>query len=260
MLLRPGSLEETISVLSARWPRPNGFQRNGELTFRMSKHDSDEPAPGRSPRLDRAVSERLEAAGARAELRAERFLAAAREVIEEKNSTDFTIQQVVERSGQSLRGFYHYFNGKDALISSLFEESIQEAAADIREAVEGESESLARLRAFTIRFHEWCERNDGPPKRGEHNRMPVTEFSWMLSMRDPKRVGTIMAPISKMLIELIEAAAKAGTIQTLDSHQAAILRQQTVMYSWLLTRVVDDPKYRVSAEETWDFCLRGLHG
>jgi hypothetical protein len=36
--------------------------------------------------------------------------------------------------------------------------------------------------------------------------------------------------------------------------------QQTVIYNWFGNRLVDDPKARVTAEETWNFCLRGLGG
>ena len=35
---------------------------------------------------------------------------------------DFTVQDVVERSGQSLRSFYQYFAGKHELLLALFEE------------------------------------------------------------------------------------------------------------------------------------------
>ena len=46
----------------------------------------------------------MNAARSRAEQRVQRFLDAAFELIDEKGSTDFTIQQVIDRSKQSLRG------------------------------------------------------------------------------------------------------------------------------------------------------------
>ena len=44
------------------------------------------------------------------------------------------------------------------------------------------------------------------------------------------------------------------------ARRAAALVQQTVMYSWFGNRLVDNPKLRLTAEETWEFCLHGLNG
>jgi AcrR family transcriptional regulator len=207
----------------------------------------------------RAVSRSLSAARSRAEQRVQRFLDAAFDLIDDKGTTEFTIQEVVDRSKQSLRGFYQYFDGKDELLFALFEESSRESFEDIREAVESETEPLARLRAFTIRLHEWCEPVDQTRKRGAHNRLPISEFSLQLAIKHPERVGVVMEPISRLLLELIEAAVAAGAIQVSDTKRAAMLVQQTVLYSWLMNRIVARPRMHVTADETWEFCLHGLH-
>src|SRR4051812_43140526 len=87
----------------------------------------------------RAVSRSLNAARSRAELRVQRFLDAAFELIDEKGTTEFTIQEVIDQSKQSLRGFYQYFDGKDELLLALFEETIREATDDLRTVIESES-------------------------------------------------------------------------------------------------------------------------
>lgn len=208
----------------------------------------------------RAVSRSLSAARSRAEQRVERFMDAAFALIDEKGSTEFTIQEVVDRSKQSLRGFYQYFDGKDELLLALFEETVRDSVEDIALAVEGESEPLARLRAFTIRLHEWCEPIDSPRKRGSHNRIPISEFSLQLAVRHPERVSAVFAPLSRILFELLDEAAAAGAIKATDTRRAGVLLQQTVMYSWLANRLVPDPRMHASAEETWEFCLHGLGG
>src|SRR5215510_637213 len=133
----------------------------------------------------RAVSRSLSAARSRAEQRVQRFLDAAFELIDEKGTTDFTIQEVVDHSKQSLRGFYQYFDGKDELLLALFEETTREASEDIRKFVESETEPIERLHAFTIRLHEWCEPPGTPRKRGSHNRRPIMEFSMQLAVSHP---------------------------------------------------------------------------
>jgi len=218
------------------------------------------PAAEQPAWRERAVSRSLEAARSRAEKRVQRFMDAAFELIDEKGTTDFTIQEVIERSKQSLRSFYQYFDGKDELLLALFEETVRESADDIREAIAQESDPLGRLRAFTIRLHEWCEPEGKPRKRGSHNRRPISEFSVHLTVNHPERVKAAMAPVSQLLLELVEAAAGAGVIRVDDSRHTAALIQQTVMYSWFGNRLIENPRKRVSAEETWEFCLHGLSG
>lgn len=206
----------------------------------------------------RAVSKSLQAARTRAEQRVQRLLDAAFALIDERGTSEFTIQEVVDRSKQSLRGFYQYFDGKDELLFALLEESIREAVADLRAVVESEADSLERLRAFTIRLHEWCEPLGTRRKRGAHNRVPISEFSLQLAFKDAARLSAATAPISRMLIELIEAAVAAGALKTTEPGRAALLIQQTVMYGWLMNRFVQNSKVRVTAEDAWEFCLNGL--
>ncbi len=209
---------------------------------------------------ERAVSKSLTAARSRAEKRVQRFMDAAFELIDEKGTTDFTIQEVIDRSEQSLRGFYQYFDGKDELLLALFEESVREAVEDLRRVVDAESTPIDRLRAFTIRLHEWCEPDGTPRKRGAHNRRPISEFSVQLTVNHPERVKAAMAPVSQALLELIDDAVAAKAITVTDARRTAALIQQTVMYSWFGNRLIENPRMRVTAEQTWEFCLRGLDG
>jgi AcrR family transcriptional regulator len=215
--------------------------------------DSDQPAW-----RQRAVSKSLNAARSRAEQRVQRFLDAAFSLIDEKGTTEFTIQEVIDRSKQSLRGFYQYFDGKDELLLALFEETVREATDDLRAVVESHSEPIAALRAFTIRLHEWCDPSEKPSKRSTHNRRPIMEFSVQLTVDHAERVKAAMAPISRMMRELVEAANATPAITVADTRRAAALMQQTVMYSWFGNRLVDNARMRLTAEATWEFCLHGL--
>ena len=115
----------------------------------------------------RAVSKSLKAARTRAEQRVQRLLDAAFELIDEKGTAEFTIQEVVDRSGQSLRGFYQYFEGKDELLFALLEETMREALDDLRTAVDAEADSLSRLRAYTCLLY-----TSPSPRDATLSRMP----------------------------------------------------------------------------------------
>ena len=216
--------------------------------------DENEPAW-----RQRAVSRSLNAARSRAEKRAQRFLDAAFELMDEKGTTDFTIQEVIDRSKQSLRGFYQYFNGKDELLLALFEESVHESIDDQRAAVDAETEPLARLRAFVIRLHEWCDPGESWRKRGTHNRRPISEFMVQLAGSHPERVRAAIAPTSQLLTELLDDANRADMIEVADTRRTGALVMRTVMYSWFGNRLASSARMRISAEETWQFCLNGLH-
>jgi AcrR family transcriptional regulator len=225
----------------------------------MAKSDAGHDEDG--PRWrQRAVSRSLSGARSRAEQRIQRLLDAAFELIDEKGTGEFSIQEVVDRSKQSLRGFYQYFDGKDELLFALLEESVRESLHDLRAAVESETKPLERLRAFTIALHEWCEPLGTGRKRGDHNRLPISEFSMQLALKDPERLAAAMAPVSRLLVELLDAAVAAGVIQATDTRRAAVLVQQTVMYSWLMSRLAGKAGTRVSAGDAWEFCLHGLRG
>src|SRR5262245_36846692 len=189
--------------------------------------DENEPAW-----RQRAVSRSLNAARSRAEKRAQRFLDAAFELMDEKGTTDFTIQEVIDRSKQSLRGFYQYFNGKDELLLALFEESVRESIEDQRAAADSETDPLERLHAFVIRLHEWCDPTEASRKRGAHNRRPISEFMVQLAGSHPERVRNAIAPTAELLIELLDAANAAGEIQITDTRRTSALVMRAVMYSW----------------------------
>src|SRR6185369_8972619 len=111
-----------------------------------SRPDSVEVEAPRDPDeaswRQRAVSRSLSAARSRAEQRVQRFLDAAFKLIDEKGTTEFTIQEVVDRSKQSLRSFYQYFDGKDELLLALFEETVRESMEDLRAVVDAETDPL----------------------------------------------------------------------------------------------------------------------
>lgn len=114
-----------------------------------------------SPREDpawkqRAVERAVKAAKFRAAQRIERFLDAAKSIIAEKGSTDFTVQEVVDRSRQSLRSFYLQFDGKQELLLALLEDALSSSADDIRAAAGDEADPLNRLKVAVELLFEIC--------------------------------------------------------------------------------------------------------
>ena len=65
-----------------------------------------------------------------------RFVSAAWKLFYEQGYDDTTVEEIVEESGTSKGSFYHYFSGKDALLSSLsdlFDDKYQELIPTLEE-------------------------------------------------------------------------------------------------------------------------------
>src|ERR1700740_1985314 len=84
---------------------------------------------------ERAVERSLRSARAKAVSRSDRFIQTATELLSETGRTDFTAQELVQRSKTSPRSFYQHFGSKDELLLALFEEVIRMATFEWRRAV-----------------------------------------------------------------------------------------------------------------------------
>ena len=98
-------------------------------------------------RRDLAVARSLDSARVRSEGRVQRFLDAGFELLASAESgRDFTVQEVVDRSGQSLRSFYQYFAGKHELLLALFDEAIRSTAERLEDQLANEPVPLGEGR------------------------------------------------------------------------------------------------------------------
>ena len=73
-----------------------------------------------------------------------RIISAAWKLFYEQGYDDTTVDEIVEESATSKGSFYHYFNGKDALLSSLsfvFDEKYEE----LRDSLDEDSTAISKL-------------------------------------------------------------------------------------------------------------------
>ncbi|WP_316574337.1 TetR/AcrR family transcriptional regulator [Nocardia canadensis] len=202
----------------------------------------------------RAVERSLKTAKLRAEVRVQRFLDAAQAIITEKGTTDFTVQEVVDRSKQSLRSFYLQFDGKHELLLALFEDALGRAADQIRAAADGRSNPLEQLRVAVELLYE-LSRPDPSATR------PLfTDFAPQLLISHPVEVKTAHAPLLALFRELMDKAAAEGKLRPgVNTRRIGAMTMQTVMFIAQSSSSADDATTKpISAEEVWDFCSRGF--
>jgi len=236
--------------------RRSPVQSNHVLPSRQS---SEPPvtSPSEEPAWkQRAVERSIKTAKLRAAQRVQRFLDAAQAIIIEKGSTDFTVQEVVDRSRQSLRSFYLQFDGKHELLLALFEDALSRSSDQIRAATANHTDPIERLKVAVELLFE-ASRPDPTAKR------PLfTDFAPRLLVSHPEEVKIAHAPLVTLLAELMEAASDAGELRSgVNPKRMAAMTMQTVMFIAQSSGGPDEATvHPITADEVWDFCSRGFIG
>jgi AcrR family transcriptional regulator len=209
-----------------------------------------------------AVARSLDSARTRAENRVQRFIGAALELIATNGGKDFTVQEVVERSGQSLRSFYQHFDGKHELLLALFEESVLSTVQYLRQQIEEETDPLERLHHFVVEYYLACNRSTGERATPRKGAPPVvTDFAQQLLTERPKEATRAFAPLVNMFRELLDEALAAGVVRTGLGGRAAGMVLEAVMFNAFSSTIGgtsargDDNK---AAEELWDLVAHGI--
>lgn len=208
-----------------------------------------------------AVARSLDSARARAENRVQRFMAAATELINSGDRRDFTVQEVVERSGQSLRSFYQHFDGKHELLLALFEESVAQTAAFLAGKVAEEHSALDRLHRFVVEYYQVCSRPAGKGGQARKGAPPVvTEFAQQLLTERPKEAARAFAPLVSMFRELLDDALAAGVVRAGLPGRATGMMLEVIMFNAFSSTIAGTStgdEHRAS-EELWDLILHGI--
>jgi AcrR family transcriptional regulator len=252
----PGRSSSGNTVLFNGVISPREKEGNRTYFVRYALPGNEEGVVARTSQADepswreQAVARSLDSARLRAESRVQRFLEAAIELLNSGPSKDFTVQEVVERSGQSLRSFYQYFGGKHELILALFDESVRWTADYLREAIAGEDGSLERLHGFVVECYRVCRRV-GESRTVVSVQPPIVAgFAQQLLTTHPMEAARAFAPLVALFEELLEEAVATNAI-----------RQELIMFNGFLP-VIGDSSARSedddSAEAMWKFVLHGI--
>jgi AcrR family transcriptional regulator len=214
-------------------------------------------------RRDLAVARSLDSARVRSEGRVQRFLDAGFELLASAESgKEFTVQEVVDRSGQSLRSFYQYFAGKHELLLALFDEAIRSTADRLEELVANESTALDKLHCFVVEYYRMCL----PAPKGrtsKNNPTPVmAEFSHELLTAHHEEAHRAFVPLVALLEKVVAKAVEAGVVRrTLDDADASGVILSTIMfnaaYAATISGVERDDTAR-AAEQLWEFVSGGI--
>jgi AcrR family transcriptional regulator len=215
-------------------------------------------------RRELAVARSLDSARVRAEGRFQRFLDAALELMSEgEPGKEFTVQEVVERSGQSLRLFYQYFGGKHELLLALFEELVRSASELLREQIAEEADALGRFHRFVVEYSRLCRpvrdaRTDGQLPSA----WMMVDFAQQLLTSHPAEAAQAFAPLVALFGEVLDEAAAAGVVRP-DLRRSAVsgMVLEAIMFNAFSAAISGMSVWADGAdagEELWDLILHGV--
>jgi AcrR family transcriptional regulator len=235
----------------------------------MTKNESAEAAEppkieSGASRRELAVARSLDSARVRAENRLQRFLDAALELMKERGpGKDFTVQEVVERSGQSLRLFYQYFGGKHELLLALFEESVRSTTEFLRYQIAEEEDPLQRLHRFVVEYYRLCRpMPGGDPVEWTPTGPVMVDFAQQLLTSHPTEAALAFAPLVSLFREVLDEAAGAEVIRPGLRHSSiAGMALEAIMFN-AFSATIGGTSIRSDgadpAEELWDLMLHGV--
>src|SRR6202046_4083389 len=174
----------------------------------LKAQKNDQPAQGGEARCQKdRVDPSLRNARARAQARSDRFVSAAIELLGERDESDFTIQDVVDKSNMSQRTFYTFFDGKDSLLLAVYETILRTTAMPMmRERCEGIPDPVLRLRTLMEALSE----KTAMPARLARG---LSVLHLRLTESRPNDLAYALQPQHSFIVELLEDVAAAGILR-----------------------------------------------
>lgn len=202
---------------------------------------------------ERTLERSLRSARVRAITKADRFMSAAIELLREQGRPDFTMLEVANRAGMSLRTFYYHFASKDDLLLAIIEERIRNHLDGIRESVLTEEDPIAQLEAFVYAYYGGPDTDD-PASRG------MSIFHLRLAGSRTDDYTAAYKPQIELLLGILEGGRRNGVFRTdLKTEALAQFITNVLVYAInmriLGTHVIGED---LTADELWALILPSI--
>jgi AcrR family transcriptional regulator len=151
---------------------------------------------------------------------ATRIVQAAIDLSHDRNTTSFTVQEVIDRADVSLQTFYRHFEGKDDLMLAVLEEEVAASAETYRKKALRLDDPIARVESVIKAPFSRSDRRPSGAIVREH-----------LRLLDDRAmdVWAADAPYRNLLAETIRGAQDAGQFVGVDASEDADLLTTLVL-------------------------------
>lgn len=177
------------------------------------------------------------------------------------NGMEFTVQEVVEKSGQSLRSFYQYFGGKQELMLALFEEAVLSTTETLRGLIAQEDTALDRLHTFVVEYYKVCR----PVRKRSGKKLRATpamaQFAQQLLTAQPAEAARVFVPLVALFEQVLAEAADEGAVRPgLARHRVAGVVLEAIMFNAFSRTIVGELEAESGdpAEDLFDLVLHGI--
>jgi AcrR family transcriptional regulator len=201
----------------------------------------------------RVVGRSLRTARKRSIDRGSSLIRAAATLLERSDGDGFTVQDVADEAGQSLRTLYQYFESKDDLLLAVFEEAMRTYTRMVRDAIVDLSDPFDRLAGALIAAARMPEFSGTGVDRG------LARLRLKLGEVKPELVARSQEPVTALFTDLMVAAAATDRIRVTDPEEATYM--VSALRSNFITSLTlgNDLGVRLPTVHTLTaFCLAGL--
>jgi AcrR family transcriptional regulator len=210
--------------------------------------------PGESSDWHRRVVDRsLRSATKKSIDRGASFIRAATTLLERSDGDGFTVQEVADEAGQSLRTLYQYFESKDDLLLAVFEETMKTYARMIRESITDLEDPLERLAGAVMAASRMPEQSRASVDVG------LARLRRKLGQVEPELVARAQEPVLDVFLDLYRQAVVAGRVDDRGEQQAVYII--TALNSAIIISRTLGNEYGLELPDHPDlarFCLQGL--
>ena len=155
---------------------------------------------------------------------------AAWQLFYEQGYEDTTVEEIIELSHTSKGSFYHYFDGKDALLSTLsllFDEKYEELAGTIDPNLSASDKLFFLNRELFQMIEETIDRH-----------LIAYLYSSQLITKDKKSLADKKRFYFKWLTEIIDDGIKSGEFKDTSTAEELMkiyaLYERAIIYDWAL--------------------------
>lgn len=186
--------------------------------------------------------------------RTPQFLRSALAIVGEAGRTDFTVLEVVERSGTSLRAFYQHFTTKDDLLLAVLEQLVVDSTAQWRAEMEPmpADQALRRL----------VDRMTAPADSPAHEAITraVTAYDDRLVRTRPREYATVLVPLYGLLVDILSRGVAEGVFRAgIDVEIDAAILLQILLGALRLRELGSELNGRpVDGDHLYAFCARNV--
>jgi AcrR family transcriptional regulator len=201
----------------------------------------------------RVVGRSLRSATQRSIDRGASLIKAAATLLERSGGEGFTVQEVANEAGQSLRTLYQYFESKDDLLLAVFEEAMRRYAVMIQACIAGLDDPLERLMGAVIAAASMPAHSSRGVDAG------LARLRLRLSDAEPSLVARSHEPVTLVFLDLVRAAVAAGELPDLGA-EASVYMVTSLNGSFIISQTLGND-YGLGlpdAEGLARFCLQGL--